>query len=190
MRILSREGSWCRAQAVRGSGQLDRSQPDSWRALPSVSSHHLVEIQLLDLLATGRGASSPPTSPPAESPQWPRGISVGWRRKPGQQPPMACAQLRPRRSKWPIICSATGRTALGKLVIRDGVWRGGVRRGGAGQGGSAENAEPHAISPAHIKGATMDRVIRIALDRVLPGPISLREDPRVDAAAPRTAVPS
>jgi hypothetical protein len=101
-----------------------------------------------------------------------------------------CAQLRPGTSRWPIICSATGRTALGKLVIRDGVWRGEVRRGGARQGGSAENAEPHAISPAHIKGATMDRLIRIALNRVLPGPISLRADPRVDAAAPRTAVPS
>jgi hypothetical protein len=36
----------------------------------------------------------------------------------------------------------------------------------------------------------MDRLIRIALNRGSPGPISLREDPRVDAAVTQTAVPS
>jgi hypothetical protein len=36
----------------------------------------------------------------------------------------------------------------------------------------------------------MDRLIRIALTRVSAGRISLREDPRVDAAVTQTVVPS
>ena len=37
-------------------------------------------------------------------------------------------------------------------------------------------------SSAHQGGATMDRLIRIALNRVSPRPMSLREDAQVDAA--------